>query len=242
MSNDSQSRDLILSHAFEDKSTHVLPLARALDNVAVTYWLDTVEIGWGDSIVAKLNEGLASSRFVLVFLSESFLRKGWTKRELDAAFAAEVASERIVLLPVLAAPEDSVFRLYPMLRPKKYLRADLGADAIAGEISRMLGREFRTEWLHHHPANYVGPVWVKILKQESTLDTKHSITIHWGPWQLALDLPPGSARSVALMHSKGDDGLSIPIVLRVTPPCYVTFGRGRVHAGEVRDINAGWVR
>jgi len=62
-------KDVFLSHAFEDKEVHVLPLTRALDNCAISYWLDTVEIGWGDSIVTKLNEGLTASRYVLVLLS-----------------------------------------------------------------------------------------------------------------------------------------------------------------------------
>jgi len=235
-------KDLFLSHASEDKEAHVLPLARALDNFAITYWLDTVEIGWGDSIVAKLNEGLTASRYVLVFLTENFLRKGWTKRELDAAFAVEVASERIVLLPVLAAPQETVFQVYPLLRPKKYLRVDLGSDRIAAEVSRLLGREFKSEWVHHHPATYAGEVWVKILKQETALDEPHRISIRWGPWRRDVDLPANPARSVVLVHTKGNDGLSVPIFLDVNPSCFAMFGCGGVPGGSTIDINVGWVR
>jgi len=235
-------KDVFLSHAFEDKEAHVLPLVRALDNFAITYWLDTVEIGWGDSIVAKLNEGLTASRYVLVFLTEAFLRKGWTKRELDAAFAAEVASEKIVLLPILGAPQETVFQVYPLLRPKKYLRADLGSDRIAAEVSRLLGRDFKSEWTHHHPATYVGEVWVKILKQEGALGQPHRISIRWGPWRRDIEVPASHARSIVLTHTKGDDGLSVPLFLDVNPSCFVTCGCGRVPGGEVIDINTGWVR
>lgn len=235
-------RDVFLSHAFEDKETHVLPLAHALDNLAVTYWLDTVEIGWGDSIVSKLNEGLGLSRYVLVFLTENFLRKGWTKRELDAAFAAEVASEKIILLPVLAAPQEIVFRAYPLLRPKKYLRADLGSDRIASEVSRLLDREFKSDWTCHHPADYSGDVWIKILKQETALDQPLTLSIRWGPWRHDLEVPISSARSLVLKHTKGKDGLSIPIFLQVTPPCFVTFGCGKPPGDTIMDINVGWVR
>ncbi len=125
----------------------------------------------------EADEGLAASRYVLVFLTENFLRKGWTKRELDAALAVEVASEKIVLLPVLAAPQEAVFRLYPLLSPKKYLQADLGSDRIAAEVSRLLGHEFRSEWTWHHPASYSGEVWIKILKQEAALEQPHVISV-----------------------------------------------------------------
>lgn len=234
--------DVFLSHASEDKDEHVLPLTRALDNFSVTYWLDAIEIGWGDSIVARLNEGLAASRYVLVFLTKNFLHKDWTKRELDVALAVEVASERIVLLPVLAAPQEEVFRAYPLLRPKKYLRAELGSERIAAELSRLLGREFRSEWAWHYPASYSGEVWVKILKQEDALAQPHTISVRWGPWRRDVELPSNRARSVVLMHTKGSDGLSVPIFLHVTPPCFVTFGCGQMAGGASLDINSGWRR
>ncbi len=39
--------DIFISHASEDKEQIVLPLVRALDAAAITYWLDGAEIGWG---------------------------------------------------------------------------------------------------------------------------------------------------------------------------------------------------
>ncbi len=237
-----QPRDVFLSHAFEDKDERIVPLARALDDFAISYWLDVVDIGWGDSIVAKLNEGLTASRYVLVFLTEHFLRKAWTNRELEAAYAAEVASGEIIVLPILAAPQEDVFKVYPLLRPKKYLRADLGNERIAAEVSRLLGREFKSAWMGHHPAAYSGPVWIRVLKRESSRHEQHMIRLKWGPWRLDLALPSDSDRSVVLVHGKGNDGLSVPILADIEPPCFVQFGVGDPPAGTTLDIHHGWIR
>lgn len=51
--------DIFISHASEDKEKIVAPLTSALDAAAITYWLDSAEIGWGDSIFRKINDGLS---------------------------------------------------------------------------------------------------------------------------------------------------------------------------------------
>ena len=76
------TKDVFFSHAYEDKGAFVYPLVKALDNYSVSYWLDEVEIGWGDSIVGRINEGLSNSHYVLVLMTETFLRKNWTVAEL----------------------------------------------------------------------------------------------------------------------------------------------------------------
>jgi len=68
-------RDIFLCHAGEDKLAVVRPLASAFERDGVSVWLDEAEIAWGDSITAKVNEGLKSSRYVVVVLSRAFLAK-----------------------------------------------------------------------------------------------------------------------------------------------------------------------
>src|SRR5271166_4333194 len=59
-------QDLFISHASGDKSRYIEPLANAFDRKRITYWMDSVEIRWGDSFPLLINEGLRKSRYVLV--------------------------------------------------------------------------------------------------------------------------------------------------------------------------------
>src|SRR5712692_3092964 len=83
---------------------------------------------------------------------------------------------------------------------------------------------------------------IRMLKQEVALDQPHAITIRWGPWRRDVGMRAGPMRSVVLMHTKSNAGMSVPILLTVNPPCFVTFGCGQAPGGTTIDINHGWVR
>ena len=68
-------KDVFLCHASEDKKTVIRALTKAFDGAGITYWVDEAEIVWGESISNKVNEGLRISRYVIVILTESFLKK-----------------------------------------------------------------------------------------------------------------------------------------------------------------------
>ena len=67
------TKDIFLCHAGEDKQQVVRPLAWKLYSGGISCWLDEAEVRWGESIVSKVNEGLNSSRFVIVVLSPYFV-------------------------------------------------------------------------------------------------------------------------------------------------------------------------
>ncbi len=50
----SEMQDVFISHASKDKVEYISPLVNAFSAKRVTYWLDTLEISWGDSIVTRL--------------------------------------------------------------------------------------------------------------------------------------------------------------------------------------------
>ena len=131
----SPTRSVFLCHAAEDKPDLVRPFAQALEAGGLSFWLDEAEIGWGDNITKKIGEGLASSEFVVVFLSEHFLRKNWPQTELANALSEETTSGRVKVLPVLLADEDQVFRRYPLLRDKLYMRWSDGIEAILNALA-----------------------------------------------------------------------------------------------------------
>ena len=236
------AKDIFLSHASEDKDKFIRPLVKEFSNFSIRFWLDEFEIGWGDSIVRKINEGLARSKYVLVLLTDNFLNKNWTKTELECALSAEISNDKIIVLPIMAANPGKVFKTFPLLRNKLYLNWNEGATSIALKLSKLLKRDFKNEWIGGHPAEYTGKVWIQILKQEKNLQVPHSFTIRWGPWRYHGRLSSDINISVTLVHAKSNDGLSIPIFFEINPPCYVTFGQGEPLGSKIIDINYGWKR
>jgi len=62
-------------------------------------WLDEAEMRIGHSLRRKIDDGIRSSRFGVVVLSESFFHKGWKNHELDGLVTRTVAGEQS-LLPI----------------------------------------------------------------------------------------------------------------------------------------------
>ena len=91
--------DVFISHASEDKESVVRPLAIALKNKGINVWYDEFELKIGDSLRRKIDQGLSKSKFGVVVISRSFIRKGWTNYELDGLMTKEVSGQQI-LLPI----------------------------------------------------------------------------------------------------------------------------------------------
>lgn len=127
-------KDVFICHATEDKSTVADPLVAALEKANISYWYDKAEIKWGDSIIQKVNEGLRISRFVIVILSSTFIRKNFAKNELNSVLNLEIYSEEIKVLPLLAASnkeeKENILKSFPLLNSKLYETWDGNADKI----------------------------------------------------------------------------------------------------------------
>lgn len=93
--------DVFVSHAWEDKESFVDEFVQALKDFGVKVWYDTSQIKWGDSMRAKIDDGLRKSRFGVAVLSPNYIaeNKYWTKAELDGLFQLESINGK-TLLPV----------------------------------------------------------------------------------------------------------------------------------------------
>lgn len=89
--------DVFISHSSEDKDAVVRPLAVALRQEGLSVWYDEFELKIGDSLRQKIDKGLAKSRFGIVVLSRSFIKKGWTNYELDGIITRVVSGEQVIL-------------------------------------------------------------------------------------------------------------------------------------------------
>ena len=95
MKNDDKVR-IFLSHASEDKESIADDLAVALKE-HYDVWYDRFELTLGDSLLAKISEGLNNADFGVVILSQNFFGKKWTQAELDGLFALEEPNKKVIL-------------------------------------------------------------------------------------------------------------------------------------------------
>lgn len=91
--------DCFISYFSGDKK-FVRQLEQDLRFHGVEYWLDEYEIEVGDSISAKIEQGLTQSYTFMIILSPEALSRAWVKEELRAAYSQRLAGE-LKILPVL---------------------------------------------------------------------------------------------------------------------------------------------
>ena len=130
---------LFISHASGDKKKYIIPLTQALIAHGVNFWLDDAEIGWGDSIALKINEGLRESKFVLLCLSLNFLSRPWPEAELNSALMLVNAANPKRVLPLILNSKQEILRHYPLVAGLSYHEFDEGPEQIASELSKTIG-------------------------------------------------------------------------------------------------------
>lgn len=94
--------DVCLSFAGEDRD-YVEEVARHLTELGVSRFYDTDEQAdlWGKNLVEHLDQIYRKdSRFCVMFISEAYARKMWTKHERQAAFDRALVSDTEYVLPV----------------------------------------------------------------------------------------------------------------------------------------------
>jgi hypothetical protein len=129
--------DIFISHASEDKQTIVEPLVKVLEDNGISYWYDKNDIGWGDSIVAKINEGLETSKYIVFIISRTFLSKKWTQIELNTTLSMQISSGEKKVLPIIVG-DIQKNELPPLLQDKKYIEWSHQQE-IVDELKKILG-------------------------------------------------------------------------------------------------------
>lgn len=107
--------NVFLCHASEDK-----PFVRSVHADLVRFglkpWLDEFEIGIGESIVRKIEEGAKSADAIILFLSKASVEKAWVQKEWHSFLARVLSGEEIVF--ITAVIEDC--EIPAILRDIKY--------------------------------------------------------------------------------------------------------------------------
>jgi hypothetical protein len=124
-------RSVFLSHANADKPL-VRRLAEDLKRHGVRVWLDEAEIKPGESIIAKLEEGVSEMRYLFFVASKSSVNSRWTTEELRMAMYDSIQGRKLTVIPIRIDPTP----LPGFLRDKKYV--DLSKNYEAG-LQELLG-------------------------------------------------------------------------------------------------------
>jgi hypothetical protein len=137
-------RDIFICHAGEDKDEVVRPMVEAFSQAGISCWYDEAEIQWGDSITKKVNEGLATSMYVVVVFSSAFVQNNWPQRELNAVLNQEASTGEVKVLPLLVGSEEEkrqILKQFPLLNDKRYLPWDGDLRSIVNALLSRLRPE-----------------------------------------------------------------------------------------------------
>lgn len=135
--------DVFVSHAWEDKAEFVDEFVGELRKLGIKVWYDTSEIKWGDSMRAKIDDGLKKSKFGVAVLSPDYIKDGkyWTKTELDGLFQLESINGK-TLLPIWhKLTKKDVMEYSPIIGSKLAMTtATMTPAEIATELLPLLPR------------------------------------------------------------------------------------------------------
>lgn len=109
-------KTVFISYSYKDKE-FVRKLASDLTSYGIEPWIDEREIRVGDSLVAKISNGIREADHILVVLSEDSVRSKWVQQEIQLAFQRDPVGSKLVLIPVVLGKVE----IPPFLRDIKYV-------------------------------------------------------------------------------------------------------------------------
>lgn len=126
-------RLVYLAHATEDEDV-AKPLVEGLVARGIPVWYDNWEIGYGDSLRRKMEQGLGDCTHFVVLLTETSIKKPWVNEEIDAGLMSAVEGSAKFMglrygLPLSAVSPFLRTRLTP-----EFLPGEEGLEALAAEI------------------------------------------------------------------------------------------------------------
>ena len=140
--------DVFVSHAWEDKESFVDEFVVELEKLEIKVWYDRQRIKWGDSMSARIDDGLKKSRFGIVVISPDYIADGkyWTKAELDGLFQLESINGKMLLPIWHNITKQQVMNYSPIIASKLAMTTvTMTAKEIASEMKELLADEVEKE-------------------------------------------------------------------------------------------------
>lgn len=108
--------DVYISHAREDIEWCRM-LANRLREQQFKVWFDEWELSQAKNISSAINDGLNSSRKILLVMTPAYFHKEWTQAELNYALFADPSGNQRILIPILLKDSE----LPPLLRTRQFI-------------------------------------------------------------------------------------------------------------------------
>lgn len=140
--------DVFVSHAWEDKEGFVDEFVAELEKLDIKVWYDKQRIKWGDSMRARIDNGLKKSKFGIAVISPDYIADGkyWTKAELDGLFQLESVNGKMLLPIWHNITKQQVMNYSPIVASKLAMTtASMTAEEIAKEMQSLLSEEAEEE-------------------------------------------------------------------------------------------------
>lgn len=140
--------DVFVSHAWEDKEGFVDEFVAELEKLDIKVWYDKQRIKWGDSMRARIDNGLKKSKFGIAVISPDYIADGkyWTKAELDGLFQLESVNGKMLLPIWHNITKQQVMNYSPIIASKLAMTtASMTAEEIAKEMQSLLSDEVEEE-------------------------------------------------------------------------------------------------
>ncbi|AFY36276.1 SUMF1/EgtB/PvdO family nonheme iron enzyme [Calothrix sp. PCC 7507] len=149
--------DIFISHASEDKDDFVRPLAQKLKEKGYRVWYDEFSLVIGDSLSISIDKGLSESRFGIIVLSQHFINKSWTQRELQGMVQKEINSGKVILPIWHRITHTEVRKFSPTLADKLASDSTQGFPKVVNDIEAALkkagitGQQLPTDTIKPNP-------------------------------------------------------------------------------------------
>lgn len=147
-SDSGETYDVFISHAWEDKEGFVDEFVAELEKLGIKVWYDRQRIKWGDSMRARIDDGLKKSKFGIAVISPDYIADGkyWTKAELDGLFQLESVNGKMLLPIWHNLTKQQVMNYSPIIASKLAMTtASMTAGEIAKEMQSLLLEEAEEE-------------------------------------------------------------------------------------------------
>jgi hypothetical protein len=129
--------DVFLSHASEDKDDIARPLYKKLIENGVKVWFDEVSLPIGASLTETIQKALSRSRYMIMIVSEIYLRKSWTLWEKKIGEELE-ARGTLKIIPYFYGISQSSHEIDPSLGNTMGISSGQSLDENVAKILKTL--------------------------------------------------------------------------------------------------------
>ncbi|MCC6612464.1 MAG: toll/interleukin-1 receptor domain-containing protein [Anaerolineae bacterium] len=125
--------DVFISHSSADKPI-VQEITRVFREAGVRYWVDHEQVGIGESVIKKIEEGIRDSKHVLVCLSTNLGVSNWCRAEYGVIlhrYFTGTTNKRVLPLYLENLSDDDIPILLYDLRRADYSKKDEFSELIS---------------------------------------------------------------------------------------------------------------